>query len=305
MTDIPSFESYLKDHAEFLGFRADLSRDESAYEFNLRAAYQSLISGEVLAGAVNVLKEMRGGYANGDPNLLFYPQNALDDMQIFQKPFRSTLHKLYRHNVVFNHHYPEEPRDGGLIHAINLYERIDDLLRTQLVCKYMDGPKFVCTALAAHCRSSTIDHKFHEMSTDAGYYAWHFYMRAPVQVMIAEGDVQTHPMWFEIQLSTQLAELITSLTHGLYQERREGRPKRGANEWKWEARSPQFQSAYIGHGLHLLEEVIQTFRDNVLGLVTPSQREAVDSVDQKNQAETRPADEMPSGAPPHEKDNSE
>ena len=73
-------------------------------------------------------------------------------------------------------------------------------------------------------------------------------------------------MWAELQLSTQLAEVITSLTHGLYEKRRAASGDDRGGNWKWDAGSPLFRSAYLGHGLHLLEGVIQTFRDDVLDL---------------------------------------
>ena len=75
------------------------------------------------------------------------------------------------------------------------------------------------------------------------------------------GEVQEHMMWAELQLSTQLAEVITSLTHGLYEERRAASGDDRGGNWKWDAGSPLFRSAYLGHGLHLLEGVIQTFRE--------------------------------------------
>jgi hypothetical protein len=79
------------------------------------------------------------------------------------------------------------------------------------------------------------------------------------------GEVQERHIWVEIQLTTQLAEVITSLTHGLYAERREGTARAKHGVWKWDAGSQRFRSAYLGHGLHLLEGVIQIFRDDVLG----------------------------------------
>jgi hypothetical protein len=68
---------------------------------------------------------------------------------------------------------------------------------------------------------------------------------------------------------TQLAEVITSLTHVLYEERRDGTADGGDGSWKWEARSQRFRSAYLGHGLHLLEGIIQTFKDEMLARPSP------------------------------------
>jgi hypothetical protein len=129
----------------------------------------------------------------------------------------------------------------------------------------MDGPKFVCAELSTYCADKNIPCHYRELSTDAGYYAWHFYFKAPVEIMPLGGDVESRLMWVEIQLTTQLAEVIGALTHGLYEERRTGRSSQDG-DWKWDANSQRFRSAYLGHGLHLLEGIIQTFRDDVLGL---------------------------------------
>jgi hypothetical protein len=143
---------------------------------------------------------------------------------------------------------------------------MDDLLRTRIECKYMDEPKFVCSHLSSYCKALNVEHRVRELSTDAGYYAWHFYFKAPVELMPLGGEVEAGQMWVEIQLSTQLAEVITSLTHGLYEQRREGRAGISDTDWKWDAQSQYFRSAYIGHGLHLLEGIIQAFRDDVFEL---------------------------------------
>jgi hypothetical protein len=262
VTKKPSFQQYLHTAASALGFDNDPITAERTYTFNLRSAHQSVTSGETMSGIVAALKQMSQNYAGGNPNLLFYPADRIDDLRILQKPFKSAVHKVYRHNVMYNHSYPAAPREG-FIEVSQLYENINDLLRTRLVCKYMDGPKYVCAHLDEHCQSCGISSSFREVSTDAGYYAWHFYFQAPVEIMI-NNIVTDKPMWVEIQITTQLAEVISALTHDLYEARRSGQFKTEGRDWKWEAGSQRFRSAYLGHGLHLLEGIIQTFKDDVL-----------------------------------------
>jgi hypothetical protein len=261
----PSFEQYLIAAAGELGFKDDPANAKRSYTFNLRAAHQSVMAGDVMAGVLAVLQEITHRYAGGKPDLLFYPAEIAEDLRFLQKPFRSVIQKLYRRNVVYNRNYPNPPRDGSIAPA-RLYEEIDDLLRTRVVCKYMDGPRYVCEQLQSHCDSRRVTSHFREISTDAGYYAWHFYFRAPVELMF-NNVVHQQQMWVEIQVSTQLAEVITALTHGLYEARRVGGQEIQGKDWKWDASSRQFRSAYLGHGLHLLEGVIQTFKDDVLGAV--------------------------------------
>jgi hypothetical protein len=73
LTPKPSLENYFREEAIGLGFRAERSRDEKAYEFNIRAAHQSVSSSDILTGIVGVLRQMRNRYANGNTELLFYP----------------------------------------------------------------------------------------------------------------------------------------------------------------------------------------------------------------------------------------
>ena len=261
----PSQEEYLRRRAEALGFPPDLERAGKVFEFNMRAAYESVLSGPIFAGIFEHLKQIRTHYANGNPDLLFYPPSVLDDVKLYRKPFSSALNKLYRVNVLYNRLYKPD-RNDTKINAENIYESIEDLLRSRLICKYMDGPRFVSDELKQYCERNRIAYKLRALGTEGGYYAWHFYFRAPAEIMRENVAVVTCPIWVEIQLSTQLAEVITSLTHGLYEQRREGIVEGGEQDWRWEANSQRFRSAYIGHGLHLLEGIIQTFRDDVLQL---------------------------------------
>ena len=262
MTPKPTHEQYQETVLNELGF-ADLANAERAYQFNIRAAHQSVTSGKNFSGVVKKLIEIRSDYSKDKPDLLFYhPANPTDELELLSKPFTSVIEKLFRNNIVFNRNYPQPPRDGWT-KPDELYECIDDLLRTRIICKYMDGPKFVCEALDAYCKEQNIDAKFRELSTEAGYYAWHFYFRSPVELM-TNNVVTNQTMWVEIQVSTQLAEVITTLTHGLYEQRRSGESDTKSDKWKWDADSQHFRSAYIGHGLHLLEGIIQTFKDDML-----------------------------------------
>jgi ppGpp synthetase/RelA/SpoT-type nucleotidyltranferase len=187
-------------------------------------------SGDVMSGILAALKEMSQHYAGGNPNLLFFPAHQIDGLTVLQKSFKSAIEKLYRKNVLYNRSYPDAPPDG-VIKVRHLYENIDGLLRTRLVCKYMDGPKYVCEQLTEHCKLYNIDSYFRELSTDAGYYAWHFYFKAPVEIMINK-TVEETQILVEIQITTQLAEVISSLTHGLYEARRSGQVDTEGRDWK-------------------------------------------------------------------------
>ncbi|WP_349507498.1 hypothetical protein, partial [Agrobacterium pusense] len=214
---------------------------------------------EPFTNVVAALKTIPESYLGGQPDLLFYSREIAEDLNLRVKPFSSVLGKLHRRNVIFNNKWPSPSK--SYVNPANLYSEIDDLLRTRLVCRYLDGPRFVSEHLKQICDSLDVVNETRPLSTEAGYYAWHFYFQIPVELAI-NGQIDTHPMWCEIQITTQLAELIAALTHDLYEVRREGAKR--DDLWKWMASSPEFRSSYIGHGLHLLEGVIQSFRDDVI-----------------------------------------
>jgi hypothetical protein len=258
VTKKPPYEQYQDDIIKELGF-SDFANAERSYAFNLRVAQSAISACGAMAGFVSALKDMSKRYAGGRSSLLFYPSDFGQEIRLLTKPFASVVQKLYRSNVVFNRQFPNPSRQGYIVPR-NLYEQVDDLVRGRIVCKYMDGPRFVCQELERHCNSVGLDSSYRELSTDAGYYAWHFYFRVPVELAL-EGGIEEIKMWVEIQISTQLAEVLTALTHELYETRRLGRADQS---WKWDAASREFRSAYLGHGLHLLEGIIQNLKDDLL-----------------------------------------
>jgi hypothetical protein len=234
----PTLEEYAAEVIAGLGFANDRAKAEALYTLNMRSALFEAQE-ERCVGVINALRALPATYLTGDPELLFYPNEIPDDFRLKVKPFDSVVHKLYRHNIVFNKNWPREPK-GGRWAPENLYTNIDDLLRTRMVCRYLDGPQFVCDRLKSYCDEKGIENSYRELSTDAGYYAWHYYFRVPVVVSVRD-TVEPQQVWIEVQLTTQLAEVMTSLTHGLYETRREGNATE--RHWKWEAASPIFRSS--------------------------------------------------------------
>lgn len=258
----PTFEEYVAVCLEAMGHGGAYEQAEAQYQLNMRAALSSIQDNLQFVSVVSHLKGLDASYLNGAGGLLF--SKISSDIEIYpvSKPFASVIDKLYRHNVVYNKNYPNPPRDG-FWHPNEYYRYIDDIIRAKIVCRYMDGPPFICNSLDVLCESQGITHDHRALGTDAGYYGWHFYFQAPLDFLTPNG-VETVGIWIEIQFSTQLAEAISDLTHGLYEHRRRDGGERRDNLWKWDATSQQFRSTFLGHTLHLLEGLIQNFRDDVI-----------------------------------------
>lgn len=198
---------------------------------------------------------------------LLYGSHQIGDIELKFKPLESLFDKLFRLNVLWNKKW--KPDGAPKVSLEECNEKVDDLFRTRLICRYLDGPKFLCDALAAFCEAEKIEHTFRSVITPLGYHAWHFYIKQELEDFNGEGP--SH-VWIEIQFTTQLAEVITSLTHFQYETARSGSAP--SDHWQWDVYSDEFRPAYIGHGLHLLEGIIQEFRDDVLAKMKEEQGDA-------------------------------
>lgn len=67
-------------------------------------------------------------------------------------------------------------------------------------------------------------------------------------------------MMVEVQLTTQLQEVLYDLTHGLYEELRI-KIEEPIAPWQWDYSSPRFKPSYMGHTLHMLEAIILEVRN--------------------------------------------
>lgn len=271
MADKPEYTSYCTSIVNEMGF-PDFAAAERAYEFNIRSAKQLVMQSQAWRSITQELDNMRSKYSGGRPDLLFYPSELPYEIKLLDKPFESVVGKMFRRNIIYNRNYPKPPREGSIA-PNEFYTQIDDLLRTRIVCKYMDGPEFVCKSLSEFCKNNKIEEVHRALNTAAGYYAWHFYFKVDIEISLG-GSIVDCSIWVEIQLSTQLAEVITSLTHSLYENRRMNQGRMQEDRWEWKATSPEFKSAYLGHGLHLLEGVIQSFKDDILNSDQPLEEDS-------------------------------
>jgi len=253
----PSFEEFRREFEQQFGADADA---EKLYMFTMRAAAQELQKSPQYREVISTISECETSYSEKHPDLLL-SSSPVDEIKILVKPFDSVVHKIYRRNVLYNKKYPDAPPEGKLSHLDYLWN-IDDILRGKVVCRYMDGPEFVCKRLQNKFTERGFVSSIRENSTEAGYYGWHFYFRFNSPVLV-DGRVSDATLSAEIQFTTQLADVISALTHTFYRQRRSG--EQFSENWKWRPRDGPFKAAYLGHGLHLLEGMIQTLKDDMMG----------------------------------------
>jgi hypothetical protein len=100
-----------------------------------------------------------------------------------------------------------------------------------------------------------------------GYYAVHLYFTDEYEIPRIDWDTEKCKISFEIQITTQLQEVIKNLLHKYYERRRiEFEPT--DQKWQWDFRSLEFSTNYLGHILHYVEGMIVDIREKQKGAVT-------------------------------------
>lgn len=176
------------------------------------------------------------------------------------KPWKSFLEKTYRTNISSNSGWPDPPEEGWLLPG-NWYERIHDIARTVVVVKYLDGVEAVTNHFQAFVTTGAIaDYECNFEARDTGYYAAHSRVGVDFNLLVENWtEVASHGQ-FEIQVTTQLQEVIRRLTHIQYEGRRMTTDE-PAMKWQWDYSSDSFKPNYLGHILHYMEGMIMEVRD--------------------------------------------
>jgi hypothetical protein len=176
---------------------------------------------------------------------------------ILIKPFNSLIEKTFRKNILLNKNWPNGP-EGGWIVPSNWFSRINDIVRTLIQVKYLDGVEFLINKINSHCEKQKVSCTSFLEARDVGYYAAHLYIRNLFEIPKINWDTDKVDVSFEIQITTQLQDVIRKLLHTYYEEKRVNSKDK---KWQWDYKSDEFSANYLGHILHYLEGMIMEIRD--------------------------------------------
>jgi hypothetical protein len=189
-----------------------------------------------------------------------YPllMNSQQGPTISTKEFDAFFLKTFRKNVLTNNNWPDPPPGGWLL-PDDWFQQVNDLVRTNLVVKYLDGVEFLAEKVVALASELKLTCNMDFEAKEEGYYAAHVYVR--VRSIVPGLDWRTSEMHphVEIQVTTQLQDVIRRLLHRYYEERRE-QPAQSA-KWQWDYRTDEFTTNYLGHILHYVEGMIMDIRE--------------------------------------------
>ena len=139
------------------------------------------------------------------------------------------------------------------------FERINDIVRSLLVVKYLDGVTFAADQIAEIAKALGTTCNIELKAREEGYYAAHLYFPVACEIPREDWDTEEVTISVELQITTQVQEVIRKLLHAYYEERRVTREQEGAT-WQWNYKSPEFAANYLGHVLHYVEGMIMDIR---------------------------------------------
>jgi hypothetical protein len=182
------------------------------------------------------------------------------------KEFDHFLLKTYRKNVVQNEEWPNEPKDGWLLPS-NWLSKINDIFRTMVVVKYLDGVSFLEEKIKSFLANSNLSCEVCFEAREEGYYACHLYTRQTFDIPQEKWDTERVVFQIELQITTQLQEVMRNLLHKYYEERRI-QMRKPEEKWQWDYKSDEFGTNYLGHILHYVEGMIMEIREKQEGKKT-------------------------------------
>lgn len=171
------------------------------------------------------------------------------------KPFGSVFDKLYRENILWNKNWPEE-RTGGWLRLEDMYDKSGDLVRTTLVCNYLDE----AIALADQL-TTKLTAKKREVVTNLGYHALHVNWSVPIPKSIVQ-NLQLKPkrnaVVVEIQVKTLIQSTVGDLIHKVYATERSRLDRRS---FAYDYKNAEFQLVYMSNAAHLIDGLAAKLRN--------------------------------------------
>ncbi len=253
--DIAGFrEWYAKEFSEKMD-----DRFQAYYDSVSRAMLSQVRESAFVSSLAERIQDCSDNYLLKTGYRLLTSQNV--DVGFVVKPYKSFEEKIFRKNIVHNDNWPNQP-EGGWYKMDDSFHRINDIVRATLVVKYLDGVELLCEQIAGAGKDVGWSAATRLEAREYGYYAAH----ADVEVAFSIPDRGWHYKDIngrvEIQVTTQLQDVLSQLTHKYYESRRLHRQgNEPEKKWQWDHRSEEFATNYLGHILHYLEGTILEVRD--------------------------------------------
>ncbi len=237
-------------------FGLDVSAVQPRYEEVVEAIYSKFSASPVWSELTRRLDEFNQAYQlKTNYSLLMDSRSPT----LLKKSYQSFLEKTLRKNCLENRDWSEEPK-GGWYLPDRCHAHINDLVRTTFVVKYLDGIDFLWRAIEEIAIRYGVETWIYYEARAEGYYGAHVYLRPILEIPGAESGTTTDCFHIELQITTQMKEVIRKLAHRYYETRRIAAEK-PAEKWQWNPNCEEFVPNYLGHILHYVEGMIMQLRD--------------------------------------------
>ena len=152
------------------------------------------------------------------------------------------------------------PADGWLLPP-SWFSNTNDIIRTSIAVKYLDGVDFLVANLNTLAQNSGCNFRCDFEARAEGYYAAQTYIIIECEVPSETFGKEMTLFSFEVEITTQLKEVIKGLLHYHFERRRLAISNDGSSKkWQWDYKSDEFAANYLGHILHYLEGMIMDVR---------------------------------------------
>lgn len=251
----PTIETYPKWFKE--QFNIELhSKSANIYEYVIQKLYKDVENSPFWNGLQDNLENYNDEYylKNG------YTLLRVEPLKVFSKAYASVLNKSFRKNVLNNNSFPDEPLNGW-VKPENWFYKIKDLLRTSITVRYLDGVEFLANKIQDLAKQNNFTFEVDYEARVEGYYAAHITLVGKQTIVDENWNSIEVDFPMEIQITTQLQEVIKGLLHKMYEDARIESLNKNSQKWQWDYKSKEFSSNYLGHILHYVEGMILEVRD--------------------------------------------
>ena len=136
--------------------------------------------------------------------------------------------------------------------------RLNDLVRTRIRCRFVEGVEFLANKLVEHLRNHSVEPERSREGRIQGYFAQHITFPYSLVYRVG-GATSVAVVNVEVQVATELSSRVWEATHSIYEDSRSG--KDDPAEWQWNPRDPRYVSRQLGHTIHLADGLLSQLRD--------------------------------------------
>jgi hypothetical protein len=157
-----TFEQYKNWCGEFLEIDFDDDTSRTRYETNLNIAYLTAENHVFFKTLEKKLEEWSEDYERTTDSQLLM---SLFNFKLVKKTYESAVDKSFRINVLWNEDFPKEPKKGWVTPR-NLQSYFNDGVRGYLVCRFIDGPRFIAERLRDYAKSLNLKSRFYSQERE-------------------------------------------------------------------------------------------------------------------------------------------